>query len=248
MAGADGGDIAGSGGRCLCQFLSTFDLEELIDVNMTEEGLDLIKQFEGFRGAAYRDPVGIWTIGYGHTSTAGSPEVVAGLAVSETEAGDILARDVDQFARGVRALVRVDLSDGQFSALVSFAYNVGLAALKRSSVLTAVNAKDFAAVPRRLQLWTKAGGHVLPGLVKRRAAEAALFASAGLSPVQPTRAKPAQQSKTIWSAVVVMLLAGVQAWLSASMKLGAMALLLVMAAGLALIIYERVKKLKEEGL
>ncbi len=217
-------------------------------MQMTDDGLELIKQFEGFRGAAYRDAVGIWTIGYGHTSMAGAPEVVAGLAVSEAEAGEILARDVEKFATGVRALVRVALSDGQFSALVSFAYNVGLGALKKSSVLTAVNARDFAAVPRRLQLWTRAGGHVLPGLVKRRAAEAALFASASTVVVQPTQVKPVQQSKTVWSAACVMLLAVVQAWLSASVELVGLAVLLLMAAGLALIIFERVKKLKQEGL
>lgn len=215
---------------------------------MTDEGLDLIKLSEGFRAAAYRDPVGVWTIGFGHTSMTGLPEVNPGLTVSMTEAEVMLARDVEQFANGVRALVRVQLSDGQFSALVSFAYNVGLGALKKSSVLTAVNARDFAAVPRRLQLWTKAGGHVLPGLVKRRAAEAALFVSASGVAVQPSVSKPVQQSKTVWSAAVVMLLSMLQAWLSASVKVAALCVLLLMAAGLTLIIYERVKKLKEEGL
>ena len=215
---------------------------------MTNEGLELIKQFEGFRATAYRDPVGVWTIGYGHTSMAGVPDVAAGLTVTEAEADEILARDVDQFARGVRALLRVKLSDGQFSALVSFAYNVGLGALKKSSVLTAVNARDFAAVPRRLQLWTKAGGRVLPGLVRRRAAEAALFASASVVAVESTVSKPAVQSKTVWSAAFVMLLSLVQAWLSASVKLAMLGVLLLMALGLALIIFERLKKLKEEGL
>ncbi len=215
---------------------------------MTDEGLDLIRQFEGFRAAAYRDPVGVWTIGYGHTSMAGAPEVTPGLTISENEAAQILARDVDQFARGVRALLRVDLSDGQFSALVSFAYNVGLGALKKSSVLTAVNARDFAAVPRRLQLWTKAGGHVLPGLVKRRAAEAALFTSSVAVVVQPSVTKSVPQSKTVWSAVFVLLMAVVQAWLTASLKIVGLGVLLLIAAGLALIIYERVKKLKQEGV
>jgi lysozyme len=217
-------------------------------MKVTEDGLELIKQFEGFRGTAYRDPVGVWTIGYGHTSMAGAPVVSAGLVVTEAEANDILARDVEQFARGVRELLRVELTDGQFSALVSFAYNVGLGGLKKSSVLAAVNARDFAAVPRRLQLWVKAGGRVLPGLVKRRAAEAALFASASAVVVHPTVVKPVQQSKTVWSAAFVMLLAVVQAWLSVSVKLTALVVLLLMAAGLALIIFERVKKLKEEGL
>jgi lysozyme len=215
---------------------------------MTDEGLELIKQFEGFRAAAYRDPVGVWTIGYGHTSMAGAPEVKPGLTISDVEGAEILARDVDQFARGVRALLRVQLSDGQFSALVSFAYNVGLGALKKSSVLTAVNAGDFAAVPRRLQLWTKAGGHVLPGLVKRRAAEAALFTASAAIVVQPSVTKSVPQSKTVWSAVFVLLMAVVQAWLTASLKIVGLGVLLLMAAGLALIIYERVKKLKQEGV
>jgi lysozyme len=217
-------------------------------MNMTDEGLDLIKQFEGFRTAAYRDPVGVWTIGYGHTSMAGEPAVAAGLVVTEAEASEILARDVALFAKGVRQLLRIDVTDGQFSALVSFAYNVGLGALKKSSVLTAVNARDFAAVPRRLQLWTKAGGHVLPGLVKRRAAEAALFTASAAIVVQPVVTKSVPQSKTVWSAMFVLLMAVVQAWLTVSLKIVGLAVLLLMAAGLALIIYERVKKLKQEGV
>jgi lysozyme len=221
-------------------------------MKMTEAGLELIKQFEGFRALAYRDAVGVWTIGYGHTSMAGAPEVTSGMRISDAEGAAILARDVEQFADGVRKLVTVALSDAQFSALVSFAFNVGLGNLKKSSVLAAVNSKDFAAVPRRLQMWTKAGGKVLPGLVRRRAAEAALFVSdvpvVQTAAVERAAAKPVQQSKTVWSAAVVMLLAVVQAWLTTSLKLAAIAVLLLMAVGLGLIIFERVKKLKQEGL
>ena len=221
-------------------------------MKMTIEGLALIKRFEGLRLNAYRDAVGVWTIGYGHTSMAGVPEVRAGLHISEADAHEILARDVDAFARGVRDLVTVELSDQQFSALVSFAYNVGLGGFKRSSVLTAVNARDFDAVPRRLNLWAKAGGRVLPGLVRRRAAEGALFVSANVEAskeiITPVPSKPVVESRTVWSAVFVMLLAVVQAWLSVSLKLAGIAVLLVMAAGLCLIVYERYKKMKLEGL
>jgi lysozyme len=221
-------------------------------MKMTVEGLALIKRFEGLRLDAYRDAVGVWTIGYGHTSMAGAPDVRAGLRISEADAHEILARDVDAFARGVRNLVKVELSDQQFSALVSFAYNVGLAGFKRSSVLAAVNNRDFDAVPRRLNLWAKAGGRVLPGLVRRRAAEGALFMSENMAPskqvVTPVTSKPVLESRTMWSAMVVMVLAVVQAWLSLSLKVAGLAVLLVMIGGLCLIIYERYKKMKLEGL
>lgn len=221
-------------------------------MKMTVEGLALIKRFEGLRLDAYRDAVGIWTIGYGHTSMAGAPEVRAGLRISEADAHEILMRDVDAFARGVRDAVTVELSHQQFSVLVSFAYNVGLGGFKRSSVLTAVNNRDFNAVPRRLNLWAKAGGRVLPGLVRRRAAEGALFMSEHVATskeiVTPVTSKPVVESRTMWSAVFVMLLAVVQAWLSLSLKLAGIAVLLAMAAGLCLIIYERYKKMKLEGL
>jgi GH24 family phage-related lysozyme (muramidase) len=221
-------------------------------MKMTNEGLALIKRFEGLRLDAYRDVGGIWTIGYGHTGMAGEPAVKSQMKITEEEAHAMLARDVDKFAAGVRDSVTADISDAQFSALVSFAYNVGLGAFQRSSVLTAVNARDFEAVPRRLNLWAKAGGRVLAGLVRRRAAEGALFMSQSKSvvtrPVTQIPAKPFSQSRTIWSAFVVMLFAVLQAWLSVSLKLSGIAVLLVMAAGLSLIVYERYKKMKQEGV
>jgi lysozyme len=146
-------------------------------MKISEQGLELIRQFEGLRLNAYRDAGGIWTIGYGHTSAAGQPHVEQGMSITREEATRILARDAAQFANGVARRVHVEISQAQFDALVSFAYNVGLGNFERSSVLKAVNARDFAAVPRRLALWTKAVGKTLPGLVRRRAAEGALFQS-----------------------------------------------------------------------
>jgi lysozyme len=221
-------------------------------MKMTDEGLALIKEFEGFRTQAYRDPVGVWTIGYGHTAMAGEPVVKSGLVVSEAEASAILRRDVEMFSRGVRKALTRSVSDQQFSALVSFAYNVGLGALAGSSVLRAVNAGDFEAVPRRLALWTKAGGRVLPGLVRRRAAEAALFVSGDAQeelrvPAKPV-AKSVVESKTIWAAVAAVVLAVMQF----ALKSAAIALGVVVVVGLvALLIFimrERWLKLKEEAL
>jgi lysozyme len=172
-------------------------------MRMTEEGLALIRRSEGFRGQAYRDAVGVWTIGYGHTSLAGPPAVGPGLRITEAEGNAILARDVERFAAGVRAAVQVPLSDAQFAALVSFAFNVGLGAFRNSSVLKAVNAGDFAAVPERLALWVKAGGRTLPGLVKRRAAEGALFAGGTSPPViaPPPQARP---RPSLWTLIAAL--------------------------------------------
>lgn len=221
-------------------------------MKMTDEGLALIKEFEGLRTAAYLDAVGVWTIGYGHTSMAGAPDVKQGMVITKTQADDILARDVAQFASGVRRHLHVILSDQKFSALVSFAYNVGLGNFEKSSVLTAANRKDFPAVGRRLQLWTKAGGRVLPGLVRRRAAEAALFASDGnevvSAPVERAEGKPILRSKTVVGAFAALLLAIVQTWLEMGQKFAAIVLLLTISALLGLIIFERIKKLKEEAL
>jgi lysozyme len=146
-------------------------------MQMTEEGLALIRRFEGFRAEAYRCPAGVWTIGYGHTSQAGPPKVRPGMVVSEAEAREILAADAAMFAEGVRAALTREVSPEQFSALVSFAFNVGIGALRRSSVLKAVNEGRFEAVPERLRLWVKADGRRLEGLVRRREAEAELFAT-----------------------------------------------------------------------
>jgi GH24 family phage-related lysozyme (muramidase) len=221
-------------------------------MNVTNEGLDLIKHFEGLRTTAYRDAVGVWTIGYGHTSMAGAPQVQPNMQITEAEAHTILARDVEMFAKGVAALLQRPLSPSAFSALVSFSYNVGLGAFKSSSVLRAVNSGDVAAVPRRLQLWNKAGGRVLPGLVRRRAAEAALFVSEHSAPnnqpVEPPVAKPMHTSRTLWASFAAFLLALLQAWLAASLKLAGAVVLVLLMAALVLVIYERIRKMKEEGL
>lgn len=146
-------------------------------MKVTEEGLALIRRFEGFRGTAYRCPAGVWTIGHGHTSQAGPPLVHAGLVIGAEEAARILAADVARVAEAVRPLLARPVSDAQFSALVSFAFNVGVDAFRRSSVRRAVNAGRFSEVPATLKLWVKAKGRVLPGLERRRAAEAELFLS-----------------------------------------------------------------------
>lgn len=233
-------------------------------MKMCDEGLELIKAQEGFSSRAYRDPAGVWTIGYGHTSMAGSPRVREGLEISRPEAGNILRRDVERFADGVRRLLTRNLSDRQFSALVSFAYNVGLGNFERSSVLRAVNAGDFEVVPRRLSLWVKAGGRTLPGLIRRRAAEAALFTSDGPTqaqdlvrqPVEAQRGKPAHASTTALAAIISVLAAaasslasvvGGLAGASPALRPSLIAAVIVTAAAVW-IIRERWLKSRDEGI
>ena len=227
-------------------------------MEMTPEGLDLICRFEGFRGEAYRCPAGIWTIGYGHTSQAGPPIVGPGLTMSEAEARRVLLVDVGIFAAGVGSLLTRTLNDAQFSALVSFAFNVGLGNFKSSSVLRAVNTGDFAAVPRRLQLWVKGGGKVLPGLVKRRAAEAAMFVADekaageqdGHTPA-PVEGKSPGRSSTIAAAILATLASllsiPLQLVWSGSGSL-MMALTAVTIAAAFWIVIERRRKSKEDGI
>ncbi len=221
-------------------------------MNMNEAGLALIRAFEGLRTTAYRDAVGIWTVGYGHTSAAGPPDVKAGLKITAREAESILSRDVANFARGIAAEVTALLTDDQFSALVCFAYNVGLGNFRSSSVLKAVNAGDFAAVPRRLQLWVKAGGKTQGGLVKRRAAEAALFAgpeTVATTPVEMSPGKPLQRSTSAWAAAAVAILAVTNhvAQIVGYSVLG-LALTVAIVAAAIWIIRERIKKSQQEGI
>ena len=138
------------------------------------EGLSHIKKFEGLRTRAYRDVANILTIGYGHTSAAGAPDVREGMTISESQAEQILQSDLRKFEDRVSRLVKVPLTDNQFAALVSFDYNTG--ALHKSTLLKKLNSGDYNAVPSELMKWTNAGGKRVQGLVNRRAAEAGLWA------------------------------------------------------------------------
>ena len=139
------------------------------------KGIALIKAAEGLRLKAYPDPgTGAlpWTIGYGSTSG-----VTKNMVITEAQAEQMLAADLVRFERAVERLVRVPLKQGQFDALVSFTYNVGEGNFTRSTLLRKLNADDHAGAAEQFKRWVNAGGKVLPGLVKRRAAERALFLS-----------------------------------------------------------------------
>lgn len=135
-------------------------------------GIDVIKGFEGFEPEAYQDVVGVWTVGYGHTKTA-----KPGMTVTEAEAEDLLRRDVESAENDVRRQVKVDLNHYQFDALVSWVFNLGGANLKRSTMLKVLNQGRYDLVPSEMLRWVNADGQVYAGLVRRRQAEARLFAA-----------------------------------------------------------------------
>jgi lysozyme len=132
--------------------------------------LDLIKKFEGCELKAYQDSVGVWTIGYGHTKG-----VEEGQEITQDEAEDMLASELDEYEGYIRDMVECDLEQNQFDALVAWVYNLGPTNLRSSTMLKRLNKKDFDDVPNQIKRWDKAGGKVLAGLVRRREAESLLF-------------------------------------------------------------------------
>lgn len=146
---------------------------------LNQAGIDLIKSFEGWRSKAYVDP-GTGgepiTIGYGHTTAAGPPSVHLGMTITPELGEQILIRDLAGAIASVDKLAaNKKLSDNAFSALVSFTFNLGQGNLAKSTLLKKVNAGDLQAAAAEFGKWNKAAGKVLPGLTKRRAAEAKLF-------------------------------------------------------------------------
>lgn len=145
-------------------------------LTINDAGLAIIKVGEGLYLTAIQDPGGVWTIGWGHTLG-----VVAGQHITQAQAEALLAQDLANFERGVGAVANSP-SSNQFSAMVSLAFNIGMAAFKRSTALREHNAGNFSGAADAFLLWDKAhvDGQlvVLPGLDKRRAAERELYLTA----------------------------------------------------------------------
>lgn len=141
--------------------------------HINEAGLAIIKESEGLRFRAYRCPAGVWTIGYGHTLN-----VLKGDTCTEEKAAEWLRKDCERAEQAIEQLVTVPLTDNQFSALVSWVFNLGPEALKESTLLRKLNAAEYAAVPGEMKKWNKANGVTLNGLVARRKKEAALWLQA----------------------------------------------------------------------
>lgn len=143
----------------------------------SEKGVALIKVFEGCKLTAYQDSVGVWTIGYGWTQPVDGKPVRPGMVIDQETADRLLKTGLVSYENDVSRLVKVKLSQGQFDALVSFAYNLGARALSTSTLLKKLNAGDYAGAANEFPRWNKAGGNVMSGLTRRREAERALFLS-----------------------------------------------------------------------
>jgi len=169
------------------------------EVKLSKAGEDLMHRFEGFRNKPYLCPAHIWTIGYGHVlyqeqirlpvvrvEGKNIPMIRKEMplraednrAFTKTEIDELFRADVGTFERGVLRLVPgVVGRQGSFDALVSISYNFGLGNLQRSTIRMRANRGDWAGAAEAFMVWTKGGGKVLPGLVKRREAEKALLLS-----------------------------------------------------------------------
>lgn len=136
-----------------------------------ELAADFIEQWEGFRETAYLCPAGVLTIGFGHTGS----DVKEGQVVTYKEAYDMLLEDLKRYASGLAAWVNVKVTEGQYIALLSLAFNVGVGAVAKSTLLRLLNAGDIEAAGDEFLKWTYAAGRELPGLVRRRREERKLF-------------------------------------------------------------------------
>jgi lysozyme len=138
--------------------------------------VELVAAFEGFQPRAYLCPGRVWTIGYGTTRWADGRRVATGDGpIDEAAARRLLARDLADAAEAVDALVDVPLAEGERAALISFVHNLGRGAFSASTLLQKLNLGQRDGAAGEFARWNRGGGRVLPGLIRRRAAEAALF-------------------------------------------------------------------------
>jgi len=149
----------------------------MCNLSYSTDGLNLTKGFEGLQLTAYPDQTGVWTIGYGHTS----PGVHRGMTITEGEAEIFLESDIAGSVAAVNRLVTCEIDQCHFDALVDFVFNLGCASLSQSTLLRMINKGDLAGAQLQFHLWDHAGGVVIPGLLRRREAEAQLFAGPAVS-------------------------------------------------------------------
>jgi lysozyme len=154
-------------------------------MQLSEPGLELLKQWEGFESKVYKDSAGLPTIGVGHLLTkselTSGKIAIGGLPVqyanglTDQKVLDLLSQDVSPAAKAVNTGVKVTLNQNQFDALVSFTFNVGVGAFTGSTLLKVLNQKQYDQVPDQLRRWNKSGGKVVQGLANRRENEIKLW-------------------------------------------------------------------------
>ena len=145
------------------------------EMSISPSGVDLICNFEGLRLKAYDDGVGVWTIGYGTTKYPNGIRVKKGDTCTLDQAKAYMQNDLKAFEQTVNSAVKVPVSQNQFDALVSLAYNIGSTAFKNSTLVKRLNEGNYKAAANQFDVWVNAGGKRMQGLVNRRAAERTLF-------------------------------------------------------------------------
>ena len=219
-------------------------------IPINRDTLDLVKQFEGLELKAYHDPVGVLTIGYGYTNRAGfGPGVKQGEVWTEGRAEDMLREGLRRFGDKVLPLLLYTPTENQFGAMVSLAYNIGMTNFASSTCLKRFNEGDVEGAAEALTWFNKAGGKVLRGLVRRRAAEKTLFLkdmpSLATPKADPERKKT--QSKTVRNVGIgagglASSVGGVLGFLGENAQLLAVGGLLVIAVVLLLIFKDKLKE------
>jgi lysozyme len=150
--------------------LTATPVKEVTKMKTSQEGVALIKKFEGCELNSYQCSAGVFTIGYGHTLG-----VEDGDTCTQEEAEDMLKDDLGVYEEAVDRLVKVELDQNQFDALVAWTFNLGETNLRESTLLNILNKGNYGGVPEQIKRWNRAGGQVLDGLIRRRQAEALLF-------------------------------------------------------------------------
>lgn len=220
-------------------------------MKVNQATVDLVKRFEGLRLKSYRDPVGIWTVGYGTTSSAGiGVSVGAGMEISEETAEKYLMDTLNKFGEQILSAFTRKPTDNQYGAMLSLAYNIGVGAFKKSTCLRRFNAGDEDGAAEALTWFNKAGGKVLRGLVRRREAERELFMADNLveaitPPADPERS-PAGSSTLQATAATAVAGCGAAGTAIGALDGTAQIILIVLcfiaACGLAWIAKERIRK------
>lgn len=176
-------------------------------MRMSDKGRAMLMKREGVRLKAYKDSVGVWTIGVGHTSAAGPPNVTPDLVISAAQCDQIFSRDLIQYENAVDTACKRDLTQNQFDACVSLCYNIGAAGFARSTVVKRINAADFDGAANAFLMWNKP-----PEIIGRRNSEVTQFRApydgAAVTPPRPdvpapkppVLAKPAPPS---WIAAIL---------------------------------------------
>ncbi len=145
------------------------------NMDISENGYSIIREFEGFRSSAYKDTGGVWTIGYGTIRYPNGDKVKQGDTCTTSQAESWLKNDCKWVDDCLDSSIKVDVNQNQFDALASFVYNIGESAFKSSTLLVKLNSGDYTVAASQLDRWVNDNGKKIKGLVNRRAKEKSLF-------------------------------------------------------------------------